>query len=87
MALLEVCCFRPQDAITAFRAGADRIELCDNREAGGTTPPLEWVKEVWLADAAGVVGYDMLPSPQGVRARLCRGSIVKRSDVAGSDGP
>ena len=46
MALLEVCCFRPQDAITAFRAGADRIELCDKREAGGTTPPLEWLKEV-----------------------------------------
>jgi copper homeostasis protein len=46
MALLEVACFNPDHAILAWKAGADRIELCDNRQAGGTTPPLDWVKAV-----------------------------------------
>lgn len=43
MALLEVACFSPENAILAFQAGADRIELCHDREAGGTTPPYEWL--------------------------------------------
>ncbi|KAK0948890.1 hypothetical protein LTS01_025936, partial [Friedmanniomyces endolithicus] len=46
MALLEVCCFDPESAILAAEAGADRIELCDDREAGGTTPPLAWLRHV-----------------------------------------
>ncbi|KAK0364589.1 hypothetical protein LTR02_007885 [Friedmanniomyces endolithicus] len=46
MALLEICCFAPESAILAYEAGADRIELCINREAGGTTPPVEWLAEV-----------------------------------------
>ena len=41
MALLEIACFRADDAIVACNAGADRIELCEDREAGGTTPSLE----------------------------------------------
>ncbi|EMC98251.1 hypothetical protein BAUCODRAFT_121132 [Baudoinia panamericana UAMH 10762] len=43
MALLEVACFSLESATLASTAGADRIELCANREAGGTTPPLEWL--------------------------------------------
>ncbi|KAK5132718.1 hypothetical protein LTR08_008684 [Meristemomyces frigidus] len=46
MALLEVACFDPKHAILAFEAGADRIELCENREAGGTTPPLVWLTSI-----------------------------------------
>lgn len=46
MALLEVACFSPEHAILAHEAGADRIELCDDREAGGTTPPLLWLTTV-----------------------------------------
>ncbi|KAK0300102.1 hypothetical protein LTS16_000799 [Friedmanniomyces endolithicus] len=46
MALLEVCCFTPESAVLAYEAGADRIELCINREAGGTTPPVEWLAEI-----------------------------------------
>lgn len=46
MALLEVACFDPQHAILAYEAGADRIELCDDRDAGGTTPPLTWLTTV-----------------------------------------
>jgi copper homeostasis protein len=43
MALLEVCCFSKESALLACSTGADRIELCDDRESGGITPPLEWV--------------------------------------------
>ncbi|TKA60014.1 hypothetical protein B0A55_12138 [Friedmanniomyces simplex] len=46
MALLEVCCFTPGSAILAYEAGADRIELCTDREAGGTIPPFEWLADV-----------------------------------------
>jgi copper homeostasis protein len=41
MALLEIACFTTESAILAFNAGADRIEFCKDREAGGTTPSLE----------------------------------------------
>ncbi|KAH8591468.1 copper homeostasis protein CutC [Bisporella sp. PMI_857] len=40
-ARLEIACFNPQSAFTAAQAGADRIELCANRDVGGTTPTVE----------------------------------------------
>lgn len=43
---LEIACFNLQSALIAQEGGADRIELCDNFAAGGTTPSLELVKEV-----------------------------------------
>lgn len=46
MALLEVCCFRPESGILAGRSGADRIELCDKQHEGGTTPPQQWVADI-----------------------------------------
>jgi len=46
MPLLEIACFTPESAILASQAGADRIELCENREAGGTTPTLEALRRV-----------------------------------------
>lgn len=46
MALLEVACFSPEHALLAYEAGADRIELCDNRAAGGTTPPVTWLTAI-----------------------------------------
>ncbi|SJZ93065.1 copper homeostasis protein CutC [Sediminibacterium ginsengisoli] len=36
--LLEIAVFNIQAALTAAAAGADRIELCDNENDGGTTP-------------------------------------------------
>lgn len=36
--LLEVCCGSADFAVDAARAGADRVELCDNLVEGGTTP-------------------------------------------------
>ena len=41
MAVLESACFNANSAITAWKAGADRIELCDNQDVGGTTPLME----------------------------------------------
>jgi len=45
-ALLEVCAFNIQTCLTAQRAGASRIELCDNPIEGGTTPSYGTVKRV-----------------------------------------
>lgn len=36
--ILEVCAFHVQSCIIAERAGAARVELCDNPVEGGTTP-------------------------------------------------
>ncbi|MBL7696510.1 MAG: copper homeostasis protein CutC [Chitinophagaceae bacterium] len=36
--LFEVCAFNIQSAIVAQKAGAARVELCDNPVEGGTTP-------------------------------------------------
>ncbi|MCB0284350.1 MAG: copper homeostasis protein CutC [Calditrichaeota bacterium] len=35
---LEICCYTAESASVAAKAGADRIELCDNYNEGGTTP-------------------------------------------------
>lgn len=46
MIQLEIACFNPESAIIAAQAGADRIELCDGIEVGGTTPNLETTQKV-----------------------------------------
>jgi copper homeostasis protein len=38
MPLLEIACFDPSSALTAFSSGASRIELCRSQEVGGLTP-------------------------------------------------
>lgn len=40
MPFLEVACFNAESALVASDAGADRIELCDSPEVGGTTPDI-----------------------------------------------
>lgn len=42
--LREACVENFDQAYYAFRAGADRIELCDNLAAGGTTPSYATIK-------------------------------------------
>ena len=43
--LLEVCAFNLQSAIIAERAGAKRVELCENPADGGTTPSYGTIKQ------------------------------------------
>ncbi|KAK5232760.1 hypothetical protein LTR47_006324 [Exophiala xenobiotica] len=46
MAIVEIACFNTQSAIIAREAGASRLELCDNADLGGTTPPIEWLTRI-----------------------------------------
>ncbi|WP_407404066.1 copper homeostasis protein CutC [Chryseobacterium sp.] len=46
MSKIEIACFNHVSAIVAFENGADRIELCDGFEKGGTTPEFELTKGV-----------------------------------------
>lgn len=46
MSKLEIACFNAASAIIAQNAKADRVELCDGIEVGGTTPAIETVKHV-----------------------------------------
>jgi copper homeostasis protein len=43
---LEICCYNLESALIAAEAGADRIELCADPAAGGTTPAIGLVKTV-----------------------------------------
>lgn len=38
--ILEISCYNAESAIKADKAGADRIEFCDNFTEGGTTPSI-----------------------------------------------
>ena len=44
--LLEVIASSVEDALEAEQGGAGRVELCVDLAAGGTTPPIEMVREV-----------------------------------------
>lgn len=46
MALLEICCYSMECALTAQQNGADRIELCAAPKEGGLTPSLGVLKSV-----------------------------------------
>ncbi|MCC6372817.1 MAG: copper homeostasis protein CutC [Bacteroidia bacterium] len=44
--LLEIACFSEEAATVAFKAGAHRIELCDNYCVGGITPSFDVIQAV-----------------------------------------
>jgi copper homeostasis protein len=45
MAQLEIACFNFESTLIAQKNGADRVELCNGIEVGGTTPNFEMVKQ------------------------------------------
>lgn len=44
--LLEICVFNVATAIAAEKAGANRLELCENYANGGTTPSYGYLKTI-----------------------------------------
>jgi copper homeostasis protein len=68
--LLEIACFSTDSAKAAARAGADRIELCENAELGGTTPPSNWLTEI----------EDIVKCPVNVMIRPRGGNFVYSND-------
>lgn len=59
---LEICANSVLSAVTAQEGGADRVELCQNLDVGGTTPSLG---QVWLARAGLSIGLHVLIRPRG----------------------
>lgn len=45
MPKLEIACFNLDSALIAQENGADRVELCIQMNLGGTTPPIELIKQ------------------------------------------
>ena len=43
--LLEIACFNLESCLNAQKAGANRIELCENYSVGGITPPKKLILE------------------------------------------
>jgi len=43
---LKICCYNLDSALVAADAGADRVELCADPGAGGTTPGIGLIKAV-----------------------------------------
>jgi len=45
MAQLEICCTSLEEAIAAEKAGANRIELCEDLSVGGVSPRLKTIQQ------------------------------------------
>lgn len=59
--VLEACCTSAEQVLRAAKAGADRVELCENLEIGGTTPSEESIRR---AVTAGIP-VNVLIRPRG----------------------
>lgn len=57
-AILEVCAFHIASCIIAERAGAMRVELCDNPIEGGTTPSYGMIKKT--REAISILLYPII---------------------------
>lgn len=58
---LEICANSVLSALTAQEGGANRVELCQNLDVGGTTPSLG---QVWLARTGLSIGLHVLVRPR-----------------------
>ncbi|MBQ0096197.1 MAG: copper homeostasis protein CutC [Bacteroidales bacterium] len=59
--VLEACCTSAEQVFTAAKFGADRVELCENLEIGGTTPSDENIR---LSVTSGIP-VNVLVRPRG----------------------
>lgn len=60
---LEIACFNLDSAVIAQENGADRVELCDGIEVGGTTPNFEITQQV---RALITIDLNVMIRPRGV---------------------
>jgi copper homeostasis protein len=60
--LLEVCAFNLQSSLIAEKAGAQRVELCENPADGGTTPSYGAIKQT--RERIGIALYPIV-RPRG----------------------
>lgn len=60
---IEACCPDIESVRRAVRAGANRIELCEELEIGGVTPSASLIRSAM--DAAGKVPVNVLIRPRG----------------------
>ncbi len=89
MALLEICCYSMECALTAQQQGADRIELCAAPKEGGLTPSYGVLKSVRKAVSIPVHpiirprGGDFCYSPGEFDAMLDDIALVKQLGFPG----
>lgn len=87
--LLEVCVASVDDAIAAFRGGADRLELNFAIELGGLTPSVGLLEEVKRAVSIPVVAM-VRPKPGGFHYSAADLRLMMRDAemllAAGADG-
>jgi copper homeostasis protein len=87
--ILEICCYNLDSALIAAEAGADRVELCADPAAGGTTPGIGLIKTVRkkitieLYPIIRVSGGDFLFSDEEFRIMM---HDVEACKTAGCDG-
>lgn len=89
MKKIEIACFNLDSALIAQNAGADRIELCANRVAGGTTPTYEIIqqlREVLVIDLNVMIrprGGDFVYSDSEFEQMKSDLSAIKKAGVNG----
>ncbi|MFG0261356.1 MAG: copper homeostasis protein CutC [Novipirellula sp. JB048] len=87
--LLEVCVTSSEDAVAAYSAGADRLELTIGIELGGLTPSLALLEQVKRAVAIPVVAM-LRPRAAGFRYTSSeRCGMMRDAELllaAGADG-
>ena len=87
--ILEICCFNLESAIIAADAGADRIELCADPAAGGTTPGIGLIKsvrkktEIELYPIIRIRGGDFLFSEEEFQVMLMEVEACKNAGCEG----
>ncbi len=77
--LLEICVFNIDTAIAVEKAGADRIELCENYDNGGTTPSYGYLKSV--RDKINIPVFPMIRSRGGDFFHSANEIDIMRKDI------
>lgn len=89
MIQLEIACFNLESAITAARAGADRIEFCKNYAIGGKSPSIEDFQS--LREQVSVPIFVMIRTRSGnfvyTEVEIDEMKVlIKKFEEAGADG-